>query len=223
MTEIESAQLAALDGGRPALVVIDVQHSFADPELLEGWGLDASALEAVGAAVRTTADLVAAARASRVPVVWVELATDPARPWRASLWLRIGDPDAPLPADEPCVVGTPGAQWYGMAPAEGELRVRKRGYSGFRDTRLDPWLRDLGVDHLIVAGLTTECCVAATVFDAVQSEWPVLLVTDATAAYSAALHESALAQLALNAAVLVDAATVTERIRRALPAAGALA
>ena len=185
---------------RPALLVVDVQRSFGDPDYLGEWGLSDAASAAIAAAVSSCDTLVADARAAGVPVYWIELATDPARPWRASSWLRTGDLDAPLAADEPCVAGTPGAEWFVLAPGEGEPRIRKRGYSGFRGTDLEQRLREDRIGWVAVAGLTTECCIAATATDAFQLDWPVLVPRDATAAYDLDLHENALAQLALTAA-----------------------
>ncbi|MEU8820301.1 cysteine hydrolase [Actinoplanes sp. NPDC048796] len=191
MSELRTAQIAALDGRKPALVVVDVQRSFADPPVV------ADAVTAIG-------KLVEAARAAGVTVAWVELGSDPRNPWHASQWLRAGDPEAPYGPEEPCVLGTPGAQWYGTGPAEGEIRVVKRAYSGFLGTSLEAQLRAAGIEWVAVCGLTTECCVAATATDAFQLDWPVLLPVDAVAAYDKQLHEASLAALALNVAVLSD-------------------
>jgi ureidoacrylate peracid hydrolase len=206
---LRTRQLSSL-GDRPALVVVDVQRSFAEPALIAPYGLSPSSFESVAAAVTATAELVAAAREAGVPVVWVELGSDPARRWKASQWLRAGDPDAPYGPEEPCVLGTPGAEWWGMTPAEGEIRAVKRGYSGFLGTGLEGDLRAAGVDWLAVCGLTTECCVAATATDAAQLDWPVLIPQDAVAAYDPGVHEAALAQLAMNVAVLSDGAELTK-------------
>ena len=209
MSELRKRQLARLRGRRPALLVVDVQRSFGDPAFLAAYQLPPVASAAVADAVTTTAALVDAARAAGVPVVWIGLGTDPATPWKASLWFRTGDPDAPYGPDEPCVLGTPGAEWYGLGPADGEIRVTKRGYSGFLGTGLEARLREAGVDWVAVAGLTTDCCIAATATDAFQLGWPVLVPTDAVAAYDTAPHEAALAQLALNVAVLTTAEELT--------------
>lgn len=184
--------------GRPALIIVDIQRSFGDPSYLTGWGLSDVASGAIAGAVTSCAALVEEARANAVPVYWVELATDPSRPLRASSWLRFGDPNGPLAPDEPCVAGTPGAEWYGLAPADGEYRAVKRGYSGFHDTGLDERLRADAIGWVSVVGLTTECCIAATATDAFQRDWPVLVPRDATAAYDLDVHENALNQLSLT-------------------------
>lgn len=207
MSDLRERQLARLTrpGARPALVVVDVQRDFADPACLADYRLTDAALTALDRAVTRIGDLVRAARVAEVPVIWVELGSDPARPWRAGNWLRGGDYDAPTGPAEPCVIGTPGAEWYRVRPAEGEPRVVKRGYSGFLGTDLDARLRAAGCDWLTVVGLTSECCVAATAQDGLQLDWPVVVPQDATAAYDLAVNAAALVQLGLNVAVLSDA------------------
>jgi nicotinamidase-related amidase len=214
---LRQAQLSQLTapGCKPALVVVDVQRDFGDPACLGQYGLTDEALAALDAAVTRVGQLVDAARELGVPVVWVELGSDPARPWKASNWLRAADYNAPMSDSEPCRVGTSGAEWYRMAPRAGELRVVKRGYSGFLGTDLEAQLRAAGYDWLAVTGLTSECCVDATAQDAMQLDWPVVIPCDATAAYDPAVHEAALAQLALNVGVLSDADEVVGLWKRA--------
>lgn len=203
--DVRGAGLRA--AGHPVLVMVDVQRDFADPALLAGWGVDEAGLAAVDAAVTRCGELVATARRLGVPVVWVELAYDPARPWRASAWLQTGSPDSPTDAF-PCVAGSPGAEWWRLAPGPGEARVPKRFYSGFVQTSLAGVLDELQAGWLVVAGLTTECCIQATATDAAQHDLPVVIARDATAAYDVALHEAALASMALNVADLRSVADV---------------
>lgn len=206
MSALREKQLAQLTERTPALVVVDVQKDFGEPDRLEAYGLDSEALAALDETVTRIGALVDDARRLGVAVVWVELGSDPARPWRSSGWLREGDYDAPMSETEPCRIGTPGAEWYRMAPADGELRVVKRGYSGFLGTQLEESLRAEGYGWLTIVGLTSECCVDATAQDAMQLEWPVVIPRDATAAYDIDVHEAALRQLQLNVAVLSDTA-----------------
>jgi nicotinamidase-related amidase len=209
MTGLRHAQLRWLATRKPALVVVDVQRDFGDPEFLGEYGLTDAALGALGAAVSCIGELVTTARSVQVPVIWVELGSDPARPWHASNWLRAGDYNAAILPGEPCVPGSPGADWYRMEPAAGELRVVKRGYSGFLGTDLDARLHAAGCEWLTITGLTSECCVDATAQDAIQLDWPVVIPRDATAAYDLSVNEAALKQLELNVAVLSDADEVT--------------
>lgn len=200
MSALEDDRTAALRGtAGPALLLVDVQHDFAAPEQLSAWGVSPEDIAAVDAAVDRCADLVAGARAAGVPIVWIELAYDPTRPWRSSAWLTTGSPDSPTDGF-PCVAGSPGAEWWRLEPGDGEPRVQKRFYSGFAETGLAAVLSDLDVGWVTIAGLTTECCILATAFDAVQHDLPVVVVDDATAAYTPELHRGALESLALNVA-----------------------
>lgn len=205
MSEHTTARLAAdravalAGAGHPALLVVDVQRDFADPDLLASWGVSADDVDAVQRAVVKCADLVDAARTAGVPVIWIELAYDPARPWRSSAWLRTGSPGSDT-SDFPCVAGSPGAEWWGLQPAGSETRIRKRFYSGFTGTDLATVLHELGTGWVAIAGLTTECCVMATALDAVQHDLPVVVAHDATAAYTASQHSASIENLAMNAA-----------------------
>jgi nicotinamidase-related amidase len=201
---------ALLSGGlAPALVVVDVQRDFGEPARIAPYGLDDRASAAVDAAVTRIGALVDAARDADVPVVWVELGSDPSAPWRSSTWLRGGALDAPMADDEPCRVGTVGAEWYRTGPVPGELRVVKRGYSGFLGTDLEARLTAAGIGWLTVVGLTSECCVFATAQDAMQLGWPVVVPSDATAAYDTDVHEAALTMIELNIGVVTDVAETT--------------
>ena len=213
--------LAALEALPGALLVVDVQRSFGDPDYLGAYGLDAAASASVVDAIAATAALVDDARAQGVPVVWIELGSEPGRPWRSSGWLRGGALDDPMGDEEPCIVGTPGAEWYGLEPAVGEIRVVKRGYSGFLGTDLDALLRASGVEWVAVAGLTSECCVAATATDAVQLDYPVVIPAEATAAYDVRINDNALEQLALNVGRVVTSAELTALFAASAPASAA--
>lgn len=218
MSALREAQLAQLtnSASAPALVVVDVQRDFGDPEFLGAYGLDEDVLAELDRTVARIGELVDDARRIGVAVVWVELGSDPARPWKSSNWLREGDYDAAMGESEPCRIGTPGAQWYRMEPTDDELRVIKRGYSGFLGTTLDEQLRAAGYGWLTIVGLTSECCVDATAQDAMQLDWPVVIPRDATAAYDFAVHDAALRQLELNVAVLSDADEIIELWKRAV-------
>ena len=187
---------------RTAVVVVDMQTDFASPEgALGKAGLDMTTAQA---ALRAAERLAEGARAASVPVVFVGLQTSPetdSPAWRERSRRRGGDPDA----DEGlCRRGTPGAAFEGPTPLPGEAVVDKTRYSGFFGTDLDVRLKGLGVDTLVVCGLTTECCVDGTVRDAFHLDYQVFIPTDACAAYDPAVHEAALVSLELNCAILID-------------------
>ena len=216
-----ATSLKALENLPGALLVVDVQRSFADPAYLGEYGLDAAASASVVDAIATMSRLIDTARSLGVPVVWIELGSQPGRVWRASGWLRGAPLDAAMSPDEPCVVGTPGAEWYGLEPADGEIRVVKRVYSGFFETGLGARLRDAGIEWVAVAGLTSECCVAATATDAMQLDFPVVIPSDATAAYDVRINANALEQLALNVGQIVTSTDLETLFAASAPASAA--
>src|SRR6476469_4883367 len=79
-----------------------------------------------------------------------------------------------------------------LKPQPGERVVDKTRYSAFYDTDLEQQLRDLGVDTLIVCGVTTNICVESTVRDAFFRDIRVVVPSDGTAAVTSELHEGAL-------------------------------
>lgn len=191
---------------RTALVIIDMQVDFGSPEgLAAQWGLDLSAVPAALAAAQRLAD---AARAASVPVVFVGLFTTPetdSDAWDERMRRRGNDPEA---GPALCRAGSPGSDFVGPQPAPGELVLRKTRYSPFWDTDIDAQLKALEVDTLVIAGLTTECCVADTAKDAFNHDYQVFIAADACAAYEPDLHAVALKMLDLNTAILTDTASV---------------
>jgi ureidoacrylate peracid hydrolase len=101
-----------------------------------------------------------------------------------------------------CLEGTSGADFTGVHPVPGETIVTKTLYSAFFNTGLDRMLHAEGVDTLVLAGLTTECCVASTAWDAFERDFHLFIATDACAAYEPGLHAGALEALKLSGAVL---------------------
>ena len=191
---------------RTAVVIVDMQVDFASPEGLSGqWGLDLSTMPAALAAAER---LVRAARGADVPVVFVGLFTTPETDsdvWDERMRRRGADPEA---GPALCRAGAPGSAFVGPQPQAGELICRKTRYSPFWDTDIDAQLKALEVDTLVIAGLTTECCVADTAKDAFNHDFHVFIAADACAAYEPDLHAAALKMLDLNTAILTDTASV---------------
>ena len=97
-----------------------------------------------------------------------------------------------------CVKGTKGAEVVEeLKPDLGreEIIIPKRRYSGFYGTDLDLWLRELGVQTVILTGILTNICVLYSSADASQRGYEVIVVEDGTAALSAEDHEWALKQM----------------------------
>ncbi len=186
---------------RTALVLIDMQVDFGSPDgEMARRGADVSACQA---AVKKAEELTEAARAAGVPVVFVRLLTHPGgenRIMRESKE-RQGDDKPDL-----CVEGSHGADFIGPQPRAGEAIFSKNHYSAFARTGLASQLHAQGVDTVVLAGLTTECCVQSSAWDAFEQDFHIFLAEDACAAYDEALHRHALKALQLSAANLVSVA-----------------
>ena len=71
----------------------------------------------------------------------------------------------------------------------------KTRYSSFYNTSLEVILRGLGVDTLIICGVTTEICVESTIRDAYFRDFKILVPKDAVAAMDIDRHEGTLATI----------------------------
>jgi len=90
-----------------------------------------------------------------------------------------------------------------------DAAVEKVAYSAFYMTRLEWILRKLGVSRLIVAGIVTNGGVTSTVRDAHVREIDTVVLSDGCAAFSPAVHDTAVAALKTVARV----ATVAEMLQ----------
>lgn len=83
----------------------------------------------------------------------------------------------------------------GLEPVEGEVVVVKQYASGFFGTSLASTLISLGVDTLIIAGVSTSGCVRATALDACQHGFVPIVVRDACGDRDPKVHEANLFDL----------------------------
>lgn len=166
-----------------ALLAIDIQVDFAATDgAMAKAGAD---MTMVPPAVAQAARLVDAARAAGVFCVFS----------------RVAAPNGSIARD-----GTPGADFTDPRPAPGELVVVKPRYSVFPRTGLEDALKARGIDTLVLCGLTTECCIQSSAWDAFERDFRVVLAADAMAAYQPDLHQAALRTLELNGATLARTA-----------------
>lgn len=136
--------------------------------------------------------LLSAARVRGLPVVHTAYRRDfearppqPLEPRQPDGTPFFSDKDSPLIALCPEV-----------APLPGEAVLFKNDASAFSEGELEPLLHAAGVAWLIVAGVWTEACVAATVRDAIARGLRVLLVKDACGSGTVAMHQSGILNLA---------------------------
>jgi len=186
---------------RTAVVVIDCQVDFGAPEgEMARRGADMTAPQA---ALEKAQALVDAARAAGVSVVFVRLITNSAA---ESAVIREARARQGEDGPELCVEGSHGADFVGPQPQPGETVISKKRYSAFVHTGLAGQLHAQGVDTLVLAGLTTECCVASSAWDGFEQDFHVFIASDACAAYEKELHDQALKALGMSGAVIAPTA-----------------
>ncbi len=89
--------------------------------------------------------------------------------------------------------GTKGAEVLDeLKPEPTDILLPKRRFSAFYKTDLDQTLRVLGVDTIVVTGVTTEVCVLMTVMDGLSHDFSAVLLEDCSASRSMEFHQGCL-------------------------------
>lgn len=99
----------------------------------------------------------------------------------------------PGPLGRFCILGEPGHEFVDQAqPLPDEPVIDKASFGAFYNTHLDDLLGRDGIDHLIMCGVTTQCCVHSTLREAVDRGYWCLTVADCCAASDPGMHDAAL-------------------------------
>ncbi len=101
-----------------------------------------------------------------------------------------------------------------VGPEGDEVVLTKVTSSPFDTSIADRVLRNLGIRNLIVVGVVTDGCVEATVRNAAERDYGVIVVEDATASRVQQLHEHAILKQAYSLAVIKS----TDQVVRLLEA-----
>jgi ureidoacrylate peracid hydrolase len=169
----------------PALLVVDMQNGFCHPDgSLPKLGLG---LSGAGEAVAQAAIAVGQARDRGVPVIFTRHVY---RPGRADEGRKLSEMSSELAS----VGGLAAGSWDADVVDElgctaQDLVVDKVRFDAFLWTSLDPLLRGLGVDEVVVCGVVTNICVESTVRAAFMRDYSVVLLEDCCAAQTPRLHE----------------------------------
>ena len=195
-------------GSRPAVLVIDFSCGFTDPASTLGSDLSAE--------VEATKQLLDAARAKGLPVIFTTIGFEPSGK-DGGLWLQ----KAPALRDLEL-----GGRWVEIDPRldrrEDEPVVLKKGASGFFGTNLASILVSQGVDTVILCGATTSGCVRATAVDLLQYGWPTLVPRECVGDRAKAPHEANLFDIQAKYADVVpleDALAYVESVPERMGAA----
>ena len=201
---VAEPQAIELAFDKTALLVIDMQRDFLEPGGFgESLGNDVSFLRAC---IPPCQQLLAAARAAGVAVIHTREGhlpdlsdAPPAKINRGKPELRIGSHG---PMGRILIRGEPGHGIIAeLAPVDGELIIDKPGKGAFYRTQLQEYLRDKGIENLIVCGVTTEVCVHTTVREANDRGYQCVVVSDACGSYFPEFHRVALAMVSAQGGI----------------------
>ena len=168
-------------GNKPALLIVDFVMAYLD----EGSPLYAGAEKALASNER----LLAAARASGIPVIFTNVVYQPGGAdgglfYKKIPALRVFDSGSPLGEFPPS-----------LAPKQGETIISKQFASAFFGTALCAELRAKDIDTLLITGMSTSGCVRATALDALQNGFAPFVVRDGCGDRHPAPHEANLFDL----------------------------
>lgn len=174
-----------LHPGRTALVVIDPQNDFLHDD---GWyatqGVDVTHMQR---SIEPTRRLVEACHAVGVPVIWTRHGSHGTEDAGTFHELR------PFLRDGGLRIGTWGYEILdGLGYDAGDWIVEKQRLSAFFQTNLEIVLRGLNADTVLICGVLTNQCVAATSKDATFRDFRPIVVEDATGTTFPHLHDPAI-------------------------------
>jgi ureidoacrylate peracid hydrolase len=171
---------------RTAIIVVDVQNDFCDPD--GAFARNGMAIEAGRRILAPLARLLEGARLAGVRVVYLRFVEDYSvvsqiydrQRYRAGGSLRYCRDEwgRRIVAE--------------LQPTMGDPVIDKVRASGFFSTRLDITLRCGDTSTLVLTGMATESCVLATAIDATDRDYYVVLAPDCLASFSQERHDAAL-------------------------------
>ena len=200
-----------MDLKKTALLVLDCENDIVHPKGQAGGPMGFAAQIEKRGTLKNIRRILDAARAAKMPVIFVEVMFDLARPEDlprrgefakrlASMWGRA------------VKKGTWGGEIHEeVKPLPGETRVGKFIVSSFARSRLDDLLKEKGISDLLLTGVATNMVVEATTRDAFDRGYSVIIAEDAVASFSDEAHQFAIGILRMFADVVS-----TDEVVRAL-------
>lgn len=217
-----------IDPRKTALLIIDMQRYFVSPyyplmqtfEKLEP-GVTGPYCERVNATVIPNIKrLQNCFRAQHLPIIYTAIGTctndgrDLNQMWKdldqlslnvigKRMFPRVGEPSWEIDDS--------------LKPFTDELVINKTSSGTLNSTMLDQTLRNMGIESLIVSGVTTDVCVETTARDAADRGFQVIIVEDACTAFSDTLHRSALQAFSLAFGRVRKTEEVEQLLTKAVP------
>jgi nicotinamidase-related amidase len=165
-------------GQRPALLVIDFVRAYLVKESPLYAGVESAQAGAV--------TLLAAARAAGIPIVHTNVVYQPGGRDGGVFFRKV----PALSSFEAGAHPDLAAFAAGLEPLPGETVISKQYASAFFGTSLASTLTALGVDTVLIAGLSTSGCVRASAVDCCQHGFIPVVVAEAVGDRAAGPHEA---------------------------------
>jgi nicotinamidase-related amidase len=182
-------------GRRPALLVIDFVQAYLVKDSPLYAGVEAARDGAVA--------LLGAARAAGIPVLHTNVVYQPGGRDGGVFFRKV----PALASFEAGAHPDLAAFAPGLEPIAGETLISKQYASAFFGTSLASTLTALGVDTVLIAGLSTSGCVRASAVDCCQYGFVPVVVRDAVGDRATGPHEANLFDLQAKYAEVIDLAT----------------
>jgi gluconolactonase len=197
MSENESVNI---DRNRAALIIQDMQNDV----MMEGGAFEDSGAPAHAKeqnAVENCRRLAEACRGAGIPVIHVwYVVEDESRGLKVNAPLFAGVKD-----NNALVKGSWGAQpAEGLEPQEGDLVVEKMRMNAWQDTILEPLLRGLDRDQLIVTGAWTNMSVEHTARTGADKGYFMFVPEDCCATMNADWHNASINYALQNVSTVTD-------------------
>lgn len=207
-----------VDFSRTALLIIDMQRDFLEPD---GFGASlGNDVSLLTRAIEPCGAMLDGARAAGLPVIHTREGHRPDLSDAPKAKLQRGAPDRRIGAMGPMgrilVRGEAGHEIIpALQPLPSEPVIDKPGKGAFYQTDLALMLSNLAVETLLVAGVTTEICIHSTVREANDRGFVCLVLGDACASYTPEFHEVGLRMIAAQGGILGSVST-TDAVLAAL-------
>jgi len=173
--------------GKPALILIHMQHAITDEGGTVAFLGHAKATRESGIIGRQKS-LLAAFRAKKLPVIFVNAFTDVKTKFPAygRFWQAIQKSKANLPGTKDVEVISD------LVPLPSEPVLYNWPFGIFTGNKLRETLVDLGVETLVLTGVATDMAVLTAVFQASDLFYNLIVPSDASTSANPKFHEAAM-------------------------------